>query len=474
MKISIKNTKNTIIRIVLILEVMLVTILGIVNYTVKKEKISKLTQEERQAMEYEQMTDEDSKIDGTDYVRFNAFFLRDLDNDGYAEKYNGTCKKINEKDFLYMDLNVLTNGYLKNGRIEINGTNFSLTTNLPKDNQIKNNVIGTNISSIELNDINNGTVKTIIGTINSDLGNNINNYSRNDNKVILTGTHVSDEGVETPIRKEVNLTADWHGDISTYIYSEATSKDIDSAINEYNKTFEVIVDTGIEEGKDELLLSKSHIEGTIPTLNGFEPIDVEIQDWNQTTSTYDEETRKFVVEKIATVEDNGYISSNAYTSSDNNYSTRKTINRKNTIRISIKYPLDAYLAVGGDTVEIQIPISGYFEGFNNPNEELENPRISNIANSLVRIRYTRPRGYVAIFKVYTGELHSSPVYRYVVSKEKPLNIYNNISSEEKDDIYTVRWEGYTGPQGNTQKMIMKETPYDQEQLSDNFIKNDLI
>ena len=36
--------------------------------------------------------------DGIDNIKFSAYFLRDLDGDGYAEKLKGTCSKINTSD----------------------------------------------------------------------------------------------------------------------------------------------------------------------------------------------------------------------------------------------------------------------------------------------------------------------------------------------------------------------------------------
>ena len=37
-------------------------------------------------MTYDQFEDGDENIEGTDNVKFSAFYLRDLDGDGYAEK----------------------------------------------------------------------------------------------------------------------------------------------------------------------------------------------------------------------------------------------------------------------------------------------------------------------------------------------------------------------------------------------------
>lgn len=43
------------------------------------------------ALTYNQITDTDGNIENCEYVKFNSFFIKDLDGDGYAEKYDGAC-----------------------------------------------------------------------------------------------------------------------------------------------------------------------------------------------------------------------------------------------------------------------------------------------------------------------------------------------------------------------------------------------
>ena len=105
------------------------------------------------------MQEGEEAVEGTPNVKFDAFFLRDLDGDGYAESIRGTSKQIGSEDTLYMELNVQTAGYLKDAKIEIDGKNFYLQTALPKDDELKDNYIGNNIKIIEFNDIANGTQK---------------------------------------------------------------------------------------------------------------------------------------------------------------------------------------------------------------------------------------------------------------------------------------------------------------------------
>ena len=162
----------------------------------------------------------DKNVSGTDgHVKFDAFFLQN--NNGVAQGVRGINTEIGKQSTLYMELNVLTEGYLKDAKITINGKNFYLATSIEQDSEIKNDYIGSNVREIELNQINNGTQKEITGlvrsgdysspeTIKSALGENQNYYSRSDNTIILTGTYVNGENEEIIIRKEVPLTVEWY------------------------------------------------------------------------------------------------------------------------------------------------------------------------------------------------------------------------------------------------------------------------
>ena len=184
-----------------IIAILLVLLTTVIMQSIKRDNIIKANPELGRAMNYEEFTDNDAKVEGTENVKFSAFFLRDINQDGYAEKIKGTCKQIGKEDTLYMEINVETAGMLKNAKIEIQGNNFYLQTALPKDNELKDNYIGDNVKTIEFNDLNNGTQKLLTGIVRSGnysygsskseaIGNNINNLSRKDNKVILTGTYV--------------------------------------------------------------------------------------------------------------------------------------------------------------------------------------------------------------------------------------------------------------------------------------------
>ena len=432
------------------------------------------------AMTYDQFVDGDEDIDGTDYVKFGAFFLRDVDGDGYAEKIKGTCKQVGKEDTLYMELNVLTNGYLEDGVITINGNNFYLQTAIPKDSEVKDNVISNNTKQISLNQINNGTQKLLTGIVKSGnysmdsqkfaaIGNDTSKMS-GVNSVTLTGTHVAADGTRTAISKTVSLNMDWYGttsaEIPNYINGDRNLNQTDSTANVVDEESQQAVfefNLGMQETNNQMILSKAHLSGTIPQLNGFDPVAVEATSANVDFS-YDADTRVFVAERSAVVDENGKVQNQCY---DGLYSN----NRYNKFKLKVVYPLEAYVATE-DTVEIKIPVEGYYEGFNNVNEEFTNPYKSNVAKGTIVITYSAPKGSAAIFDVSVGQYLGSPTSRWIVSKKKPLKVYNGLSTEEKNDTYVVRWIGSTGDTESLSGITMKETSDGEAQVSDEFIKAD--
>ena len=474
-------TKNM-IGIVLFLISILTVIL--VSFFIKSKEVNNsvtVGPENLRAMNYEQFVDGDDKVfvagtEGTDNeevvdnIKFSTFFLRDLDSDGYAEKLKGTCKEIGKEDTLYMEIIVQTSGYLKNGKIEIDGKNFYLQTALPKDNELKENYIGSNIKNIEFENLNNGTQKILTGIVRSGdytyaskkteaIGNNINNYSRKDNKVILTGTYVEENGAEHEIRKEIILEMDWYGTTKTIVNElKQNYYNLDDSVNEDSRQIELKFTIRTYETDEKLLVFKNHVEVDIPKLNGYNPINVTVENSNVEYS-YSEETSKLIIERTAVTDASGKITS--------------SVARNNIYDISIKYPLDAYEEYGRDTVELLIPVEEYYEGYNNPNSEFENPYMSNIEKTVIRAIYnnspiigTEPVDNVLI---RIGEYIKEPYKNYVISKSKPMRIYNGISSEETDDTYIVNWRYYKSSSNSEEKIILKETPNGESQYSDQYL-----
>ena len=164
---------------VLVLIIMMILIVFRQNAII----ISRQDPEHYRSMTYEEVQPGEEATNN-DYVQFDAYFLKDINNDGIADKVRGTCNEIGTSDDLYMDLTVLTNGYLKDAKITINSYdseekgNFYLSTEIPADSQVKQDYVSTNTREIEFNQLENGTHILLSGKIESNDAPSYNYKSR--------------------------------------------------------------------------------------------------------------------------------------------------------------------------------------------------------------------------------------------------------------------------------------------------------
>lgn len=472
-----KLTKKKTILTTIILLVIVSIIIGI-YVTTQTQKINKATMssELQRTQAYDDVKDGDNEIEDADgnvvnAVKFDAFFLKDKNGDGIAESIRGTCNEVGSQASLYMELSVLEEGRLKDGKITINSNNFYFNTTIVKDNEVQENYISSNTKQINFNEIGNGTQKLLIGSVRSGdyssssgkasaIGNDTTKYSK-ENSVTFSGTFVDSEENETSFSKTVPFMVDWYG--TTYVEIEPKNQtlddftELDEMLTESGDGLELDFEIKTRENKNQLIISSSEISGTIPELKGYKPKSVKISGSN-ITYTYDEETGNFTAQKTAVVNDSGVVTSNGY--NYNSYSS-STNYRYTIFDFNIVYPREAYDALGADAAsfELAIPIQAVTKGFNNSNEEdgFENPYVSNTATGLVTKTWKKYVGQLYRFDIYVGEYYGSPYHTYVVSKEKPLNIYNGRTTTEKNDKYVVQWRAYTGSNGETDGIIMNES-----------------
>ena len=125
-KFMINFSRKQKVSIFIIFTIIVLFIIGVLNYKDNKTNSIAANSEMARTLTYAEAQDGDEDIKNTENVKFDAFFLQDLDGDGNAEKIRGTCKEVGKEDTLYMELKVQTEGYLENARIEINGKNNSI------------------------------------------------------------------------------------------------------------------------------------------------------------------------------------------------------------------------------------------------------------------------------------------------------------------------------------------------------------
>ena len=430
-----------------------------------REQLIATNPELARAMTYGELTEKDEETQ-SENVRFSVYFARDLNGDGYADRVKGTCKEVEGEDTLYMSLNVLEDGYLKDAKIEIEANNIYFKTALVDDEVIEGNYISENTTTINLKDVQAGTQKLIFGQVRSGdyrytstkrdaIGKDTNKYS-GINKITLTGTHVSSDGqTKTPIEKTIELPVDWYGTTKAeipYTYGSNGEKNkyqnyntegiVDEENQEVNLEFKIVS----QESNNKLLLKKSTIEGTIPELNGYKPTKVEVTGEN-VQYTYDEETGNFTAYRESTIGEDGIVAKEAYTSSWNTA-------RYSEFKLKVTYPLAAYEQSNG-TVILNIPVKATFEGYNNKNEEFDNPYVSNTAEDIITVTYERGGGDVIGYDVQVGTWVPNPYNVYVVSKENAVKYYNQVQDDTKD-TYEVRWYVSRGNSGEISNVELRE------------------
>ena len=461
-KLSAKSSLILTVLITLALAITGIVILVRANTDVK---VIMAKQELSRAMEYEQVQDGDERTNN-ECVNFDAFFLKDLDKDGFAEKIRGTCKAIGEADTLYFSLNVMTDGMLKNGRIQILGENMYFQTALIDDETIKGNYVSPNTSIISLKDVSVGTQKLIFGSVRSGnyneryqhakaIGNDITKYSKI-NKVKLTGTHVASDGTETLIEKVVDLTVDWHEipnaeipfKYAKTINNKAQNYNSSNVVDAINQTVNFSFRIVVQETDYLQNLATVHVEGRMPKFNGFAPTNVEFVG-NDVEFVYEPESRFYMAEKKATVTESGTVIKQAYTGQ---YEEQ----RYTVFNVVVTYPLEAYETIGINTINLNVPVKAYYEAYNNPNDEFTNPVRSNIVEDIISVTYERGGGDTIGFDVRVGNYVPGPYDAWVVSKEKPEVMYNGYEASEEPDLYNVIWTVARGADGTISNLMLKD------------------
>ena len=506
-KLNLKNKKLVVLSIL----ASILVITGIVCFVLNQSKVdnyiynSDLKRAEIEQMKtYDPVKDNESQVEGCPNVEFDAFFTKDLDGDGYTEGVRGSCIQIGNQDTIYMELQVNINGELKNARIDINSDNFYFETVLPKSEDVVENAISDNTKTIHLKNIGAGKQITLTGNVKSGvyssasrtaeaIGNDItklsnNENSENRNSITLTGTYViideNGNNVEKDISKTVYFDLDWHGTTHTSLPAflgenynfnyKDQDKNLEGVVDEEKGEVKLSFEILTREDDYQLNLSKSEIEIEIPKLNGCAPKNVEAIDADVEKILNQEEIIGAKVTKTAILDENGEkVQKEAYTDT---YSYTNDHYRYNKFKLIITYPIEAYDAIGADTIQLIMPVKAYYEGYNNTSEYFMNPYKSEVAEDSVILTFSNPQGRGAIFHVRIGKYRSYPWYQYMVSNRNPIRIWNGIGENIKNDTYEVRWEAYTGTEGENKKLTIKENNTEHEiKLSDElFVGNESI
>ena len=401
----------------------------------------------RRAQNYEQLTDNktyylDNEGEITtnecEYVKFEAYYANDLDNDGYAEKMLGSCKEIGSSDTMYLNIAVEQEGSLKNGKITFSGNNTAYSMKALKDSLLKENYVFSNVKSrdIEFNRIDAGMSK-LVTAISSASITNAESYSGT-NKIIFTGTYVDSDSNEHEIKREIEFTNDWYGTARASLSNLSNSVDYFTYAAGSNKGINASFTLSEIYGK--LIPSASHVEIEMAELAGEYPVNVTCQG-----GTYDPTTHKLTID-------------------------RDTTNRSEMYNINIRYSDEVYNAVSTDIsyngYTISMPISAYYVCSNNPNEEFENPYTTATVSSNIYVNFTvsngMRQGYVFSESFEDTQSATRPSDNKsieVLPKKEFIDAYNTDDEDEQQKFeYKTSWHVRKSVIDNSEmKIIMRDS-----------------
>ena len=413
------KTKISSIIAVIILAIVAITAVVISRKKVTNRVAEITSPEILRSINYDQVQEGDEKIEECDNkVNFSAYFLKDINGDGRAEKLYGSCQQVGNRSELYIDVNVEGEGHIENGVITIDGKNFKLGMSMLKDTLLKNNTVSDDVQTIELNPVTSGISEVLIGNIDSRISTK-EDYTKV-NQVILTGTYVPAEEGATPVQinKAINLTVDWYGTTSAYVhdgyqrYSRSLYVHNETVEGDDEKLQALEFKFAVSEMDEELIIKGQHVEVTIPQCAGDDPVSVTAGEG----ASYDPATRVLTIDRETSAKDVNYT---------------VTVKYKQSSLNKLKWSDTGYTIIAR--------IKAKTICYNNTNEEFSNPLVSSENNGSSAVSFqiipgTAEADYIFTTALYTGGYHEGKV----LSKQPIYERYN--TDEDVEDIsYWVEW-----------------------------------
>lgn len=232
-------------------------------------------------------------------VEFGAYFKSE------EQKVHSLICDTGIEEKIYIHLNVKQAGYLKSGKIEIEGANYEIIGKLETSEIIglKEN------NSFMLKQISYGTEATLEVPIKLSVGDsfNVENIQK-DSKVILTGTYVTANGTEVEINKSVTLNVAWEE--QTEIKANSEIKTYKTYSNEEETGVIIQEKIAVEKTKGVLPVNKTNLEinakkyaGELPTKVYVNSVRTEMTNGNTYENTqinynYNNENGKINIEVV--------------------------------------------------------------------------------------------------------------------------------------------------------------------------------
>ena len=197
-------------------------------------------------------------------VKFDAYFLKDGNKTHYLTLNTQQTSK------LYFALNIMNNGYFKEGSIELRNANYEIVGIL-ETSEIMQKI---EENKITLKQINYGTEAIVDMPIGIEIGNefileNINKES----SLVLKGIYITEEGEEIEIEKEIKINVIWTSQNELTVTNQISKYKI------YEDSKKVLVQEEIKIKQEikSLPIAKTEIEIEVPKYEGKEPEEIIVQ-----------------------------------------------------------------------------------------------------------------------------------------------------------------------------------------------------
>ena len=370
--------------------------------------------------QYDLVQPGDENLPETPNVQFDAYFLNDSvkTRGALLGPINKDQNPIPTKE-LYVELKILGEGKFKDGQIKFEQKNHRLIGTLASDNVI-NGIYDNYYSPIKLKEITNGTTK-VIRLVARPTVNNKDDFYRNDNKVILTGKYVSNDGSEIEVTKTINYSIETMYNNLTSSLEVRTNNDTYRYSDNDKPFFSLeIINKAEQFSSREYLLEdtqKSNVFkiNDIPKFNGYQPEYIRAYYTRKFDNNFSKNIETIVYDKVGnTLEINNL-----------------TYNREDwIINILFEYPRES----GKDHKSEALEMRGIYDvsAYNNDNfPELRAPTIETVIKK--KIEYLKPTEYIHIYP--NLDINAS------ILGENARKIYDN-EEHDRYDRYTVRWTPY--------------------------------
>ena len=279
-------------------------------------------------------------------VKFDTYF----EVNGQKTHYK-TADLNDETVELVISTHVQKEGYLKNATIDLKDENGENNINYTVTNIADPNAIVQSASEnqLVLRQINAGDVVQVKASLAAGV-NSIANVEKlnSNNKLILKGLYVDGKGEETPIEKEIEINLGWSGKYEAQINQNLIKYIPLNQDGENKALISMQIETGLQEKKFMLPISKTSIEINVPIINGVRPESVTVNAIStQATNGQTSENLEFTEENYEYVDSEGKLKINVK-------NDKKEIGKDKDIYIvNYIYPQKAYevLSQGNSKIE---------------------------------------------------------------------------------------------------------------------------